>query len=397
MRLPVIGNISTKDGSSNKNARMTNMLAEEKQGKSFAAIRPGLSQVATGSGDGNNLVCFNGNLINIYGNTVYRAYQSGIGIETEDFGGMTQSTAWRLAYGNNVFVGTPLSTETGKKFAISSDGINWDLITIPSPYSNGQWLQVHWNGSQFLALDRAFSYYGISADGENWSFGTYTGMTYTGMLSGLSGLAWNGSVYCTTYHVSSTHTPTSPDGITWTSNVVAYPLYGIASNGSIFCAVRPTIGASASNKAYTSSDGATWTERTLPYTDYWSGIIWNGAEFCATGQTYSATSNDGITWSGGTMPSAGAWYSVAYLDGYYLAPNQVSGGKTIAISSNGISWESKTISNSGYWNQATSGIDGFVMADFLSSATDKISLGPIYSFQNIGTVTDNFFDFALIP
>ena len=65
MRIPVVGNVSTKDGSSNKNARMTNVLAEDKQGKSFAAVRPGLSQLDTGSGAGTNLVCFNGDLINI--------------------------------------------------------------------------------------------------------------------------------------------------------------------------------------------------------------------------------------------------------------------------------------------------------------------------------------------
>jgi len=79
MRLPVVGNISTKDGASNKNARMTNVLAEEKQGKTFAAVRPGLNQLATGSGNGNNLVCFGGELVNIYGNTVYRMDAEGGG------------------------------------------------------------------------------------------------------------------------------------------------------------------------------------------------------------------------------------------------------------------------------------------------------------------------------
>lgn len=70
MRLPVAGNISTRDGSSNKNARMTNMLAEEKQGKSFAAVRPGLNQVASTTGNGNGIVCFNGDLVNVFGATL---------------------------------------------------------------------------------------------------------------------------------------------------------------------------------------------------------------------------------------------------------------------------------------------------------------------------------------
>ena len=77
MRLPVIGSISTKDGATNKNARLTNMLAEtRKDGKVVAGVRPGLNQVIASSGNGNSIVCFNGTLINLYGNKIYRLVEN---------------------------------------------------------------------------------------------------------------------------------------------------------------------------------------------------------------------------------------------------------------------------------------------------------------------------------
>jgi hypothetical protein len=67
MRLPLISDIDSRDGSSNKDERLTNSLAE-KDGKAlYACIRPGLNQVATESGVGNGLVCFGGTLISVYG------------------------------------------------------------------------------------------------------------------------------------------------------------------------------------------------------------------------------------------------------------------------------------------------------------------------------------------
>lgn len=67
MRLPVIGNISTKDGATNKNARLTNMLAEQKKsGTTLATVRPGLNKIASTTGNGNGLVCFGGELVSVY-------------------------------------------------------------------------------------------------------------------------------------------------------------------------------------------------------------------------------------------------------------------------------------------------------------------------------------------
>lgn len=78
MRLPLIHDISTKDGASNKNSRMFNVLAERRaNGSGVASVRPGLNQVVAGSGSGNNMVCFNGNLVNIFGADIKRVTTGG--------------------------------------------------------------------------------------------------------------------------------------------------------------------------------------------------------------------------------------------------------------------------------------------------------------------------------
>ena len=70
MRLPVIPDLDTRDGASNKDARLTNLLAEDDGGVRLAVVRPGLSAIATASGNGNGLHNFKGALISVFGTTV---------------------------------------------------------------------------------------------------------------------------------------------------------------------------------------------------------------------------------------------------------------------------------------------------------------------------------------
>ena len=70
MRLPITTNVSTKDGQSNKNARLTNCLKEAKKSGDKAVIRPGLVLSDTYSGLGNGLIEFDGRLLVVYDDTV---------------------------------------------------------------------------------------------------------------------------------------------------------------------------------------------------------------------------------------------------------------------------------------------------------------------------------------
>lgn len=70
MRLPITPQISTKDGVSAKNARLTNCLKESKKGGDKAVVRPGLVLDDTYTGIGNGLIPFDGRLLVIYDDTV---------------------------------------------------------------------------------------------------------------------------------------------------------------------------------------------------------------------------------------------------------------------------------------------------------------------------------------
>lgn len=71
MRLNLTPSVETKDGISNKNARLTNCLKEVKKSGEKAVVRPGLVLSDTYSGIGNGLIPFDGRLLLIYDDTVY--------------------------------------------------------------------------------------------------------------------------------------------------------------------------------------------------------------------------------------------------------------------------------------------------------------------------------------
>ncbi len=70
MRLPLVTNVDSRDGASNKDERLTNVLSEIDEGVTLAVLRPGLSTVATASGVGGGEINFNGTLITVFGTTL---------------------------------------------------------------------------------------------------------------------------------------------------------------------------------------------------------------------------------------------------------------------------------------------------------------------------------------
>lgn len=113
MRLPVTVPLSTKDGTSNKNARLTNCLKETTKRGDKAVVRPGLVLDVQASGVGNGLVAFNGELVSVYGSTV------GVGA-----GGDWVKVSSEIGLAGNVHTnGTwAFNSSTGKR---SSDGLTW--------------------------------------------------------------------------------------------------------------------------------------------------------------------------------------------------------------------------------------------------------------------------------
>ena len=134
MRLPVVPQISTKDGVSNKNARLTNCLKESKSGGDKAVIRPGLELSDTYAGLGNGLIVFDGRLLVVYDDTVTDVVE-------DSFPWPLDSDPWSAAvlynYGDAVWYNGAMwfSTEgsntgntpgTGTEWARSYETPEWD-------------------------------------------------------------------------------------------------------------------------------------------------------------------------------------------------------------------------------------------------------------------------------
>jgi len=67
MRLPLIAELDSRDGTSNKDARFTNVLKETEDTGEVAAVRPALVSLATATGNGNGSTVLDGVLVTVFG------------------------------------------------------------------------------------------------------------------------------------------------------------------------------------------------------------------------------------------------------------------------------------------------------------------------------------------
>lgn len=158
MRLPVVPELSTKDGVSNKNARLTNCLKESKQGGNKAVVRPGLELSDTYSGLGNGLIVFDGRLLVVYDDTVTDVVEDSFPwpLDSSDWSAGTTYTfgdavwyngeMWFSAASGNVG-NTP---GTGTSWRRSYEIPAWDsgtTYTTGSPVSYGGVTYYYWGSS----------------------------------------------------------------------------------------------------------------------------------------------------------------------------------------------------------------------------------------------------------
>ena len=94
MRLPLVNEIDSRDGTSDKDERLTNVLSETDEGVTLACVRPGLATIATASGAGGGETVFNEVLITVFGTTLGH--------------GTTPSTIATVVAGSYDFAASPL-------------------------------------------------------------------------------------------------------------------------------------------------------------------------------------------------------------------------------------------------------------------------------------------------
>jgi len=378
MRLPCIHELDSRDGASNKDARLVNTLVGEKDnGEQVAELRPGLSTIVTSTGNAGGLVCFNNDLISIFGANVVAGFSLTACT-------IPPASLWHDAAASNT---TICAISSGTSAAVSSDASNWNAVSLPS----AGYYTISYGSGLFVALSNQMGVNAVSNDGSAW-------VEY--IISESLDLAYrdithNGVLFCAVANLS-TYCATSGDGVTWTrrSMPTSAAWYGIAWNGRVFCAVASGISSlgSGSNIAAISSDGINWTQTTLPATAAWIKITWNGVVFCAVAYSSNvcATSPDGVTWTLHSLPDTRLWYSVTSYGSRLIASAASSDSFAMSFD-NGASWSLIPASTSGNWLFVVSGLGKVV--SFKSSST----VGNVVGASTIATVADGTYDFTQSP
>jgi hypothetical protein len=137
---------------------------------------------------------------------------------------------------------------------------------------------------------------------------------------------------------------TSSDGKSWAAYRqpeyepgVSWPPQAITSGPTGFLAVGHP------GTVFTSPDGRQWTSRTPPASRHLSSVAWDGARFCAGGESgITAWSTDGIQWTNASRrvaePFWRSWSSIIHANGHFLALSPEPGPLIVATSEDCETW-----------------------------------------------------------
>ena len=313
MRLPVVPQISTKDGVSNKNARLTNCLKESKKGGDKAVVRPGLVLDAQASGVGHGLVVFNNELVSVYGATL-------------GFGVTPGSGATSIEY--------PTNLDSGQ--GVVADFVSGHYVQYFLGFSDEIWIGAYWTDEYGWALffpdyyDQTGDTPVMTATTENYHFvaveaGDYGSENAVWRVSLADLLVWPPAL-------SSTHSRSLADA--------TYQMQSLRYLNGLLIAITST---SAGSEIYYSSDeGDTWasiTDAAFRARD----VLWDGSTYRIYGSDLTITAimqktttdfsslSSAVTMSG-TLPTE--FLSCGYIGGGYVG----SGNSKRYTSSDGIAW-----------------------------------------------------------
>lgn len=423
MRLPLIPQLSTKDGVQNKNARMTNVLVDKDEQGDFAAIRPGLRQISDTTGEGRGLVNYNDQLISVYGSTLgfltqpeYSRTIFNVNLPV----GSTSQYIFGVTDSPTGYVGVGQINQSGTKrvFVSSSDGLTWDMTVMYDPY--GAPLSIS-GFKYFLGEYRSFAYLetslgsGIyqpssikSTDGVNWTIQSEipdhdaydTGLFRSYMVVHDTFYMYSYNTALSQYGLVST---TDCDTWVWATDLLGYQQ--VVGNKDIRCALKRLTNDLVCK--VTRDGGTSWQEITIPNVSgalnsisYADGVFYLMTNYWGEYPANTATlvtTEDFLSWKHIHIPytmqddisaMVASDRSVVFLDFYeaYYAYDTVAQqfSRTAVVRSLGNTELSQT-SSGAFCDQSVS--DGFFEA--ILFPTDRI--------RSIAPLEDTFFDFAQSP
>lgn len=313
MRLPVTVPLSTKDGTSNKNARLTNCLKESRERKDAfvwvrgvkqpappidkAVVRPGLVLEAEGTGVGGGLVAFDNDLVSVYGTTL------GFSVTEPTAGVWTDYTIGSYTIADEIIEGWSGGDDTSLfLFFNSSTYTTSDGQSLTDQGTRGITFAKLPSGAYF---DTAANLWGAVGQDvlEDWYFYTSSdAVTWT------QGAAFPVSATClfsigtTRYATNAWEVYSSVDDWATSSYVGDRPhTTGSPSLARNFAGTVYVVG---SGHVHYSSNGSSWTDITLPLTGNVIGFAYHSGRFYFsmydfTGPTISVYSCSAVTASAG--------------------------------------------------------------------------------------------------
>ena len=412
MRLPVVPQISTKDGVSNKNARLTNCLKESKKSGDKAVVRPGLVLDAQASGVGNGLVAFNGELVSVYGATL------GAGLIVTEASVIKQDVTSK-PFGNSIVsFGSGYVCVMQNTGGASGEYIYYtdDFVTFTEIWDNDVQSTVYLFGLPVVAGGTCY----VSAEDEDTGdpyIVTFTSSLVANFAAGtFYGSIWTGTEFVGAY--SSTQSTSSTDGTTWTPKS-----YGITLYGQQFAYLNGVYVVSGFNgttlyilSCTSSTSWAVVNSQVAAGGNYNTAVAGGENRFVMVGLNVAMYSTDGTTWAAATLPTDVMMYSVIYhtalgkfvaLADYYFYDSTMP----LLTSDDGTTWEDFGITQSyvstGGSRRLAATADGVVYvstvcSDYACSVpTPTLTIAEQVAgsteFAPISTITGTHFDFAQSP
>lgn len=226
MRIPLITDTDSRDGSSNKDERLTNVLVEIDSEK-MACVRPGLNKAAETTGNGNGAVCFGGTLVNVFGATL-GVIEPAEPDYTHIICAESTNTIWLGAdWVGTELVGVGASTQN-KIYQSSDDGATTTLVAtapVEPDFPNGI---INKNGQLYILryASGAGSVYRDNSDyGATWSLVGSPAVAYPCCVSGGNiysltvGEFWDEEIEDVTGFTVQVHTTTDLTSITASTSV----------------------------------------------------------------------------------------------------------------------------------------------------------------------------------
>lgn len=394
MRLPLIAELDSRDGTSNKNARLTNVLKEPNKNGDLAVVRPGLVLSAQGTGVGNGVVSFNGELVSVFGSTFNINFEPGVADWNNYSTVLADVNAGVPAFGNDMF----MSVSSGRVSQISDNGVTWQ--TKGTIGGSATWHYLASDGTNFVAIPYNVgngTTYTSSDLGTTWTAHASAIGIATPPISECS-IFFDGTYYLAAVVDNATVATMwrSLDGASWTqtgnraTGQDAAPT-GWATDGTTTIACDPGSGSS-----YSVNNGLTWSLSSLPvnaaYAAYGNGTF---VVVDSVG-AYSYTSSDGVSFStntGPTLVSPGTSKLLFNLSEFVLVD---SGSTTFYTSIDGVDWTSHTNTSGSTYGAAAVGNGSIVMVNTVNRNCATYA-PPVDKPTLISSVSGSNFDFCQSP